>query len=334
MELLLPLFVAQTAGQPNLFVWTASLQAFPIAIAQSIHNITTSPPTVLKGGITRDIRDAANSSKAEMIFLGALLLVIVFFALGGSVRRPKPIILLAACLSNLQTAHAEPGRLSPASRTMRENRRVGSAAARGPSLSSELESFVLNLFLLLFLISVAACLDLGLRSVALVLAIIIPLLPVAFALKALASMGPTEQEAWNNDLAPSPDFSTTSTWIVILPLVVLIYSVARRPRNAKFYLIACLTTISLGIAQSKLATRQSLEPLLLSRTINIAIVASHLALWFLHLVDTIENYPILEALFTALFGFAALMALLAQDSFLYSHSVQTFNTTIANITAH
>lgn len=144
-------------------------------------------------------------------------------------------------------------------------------------------------------------------------------------------MGLAEQD-WSS--TQSPGSPIISRWIIILPLIVLFFSAARRPHNARLYLLACLTTITLLISQSILSSGQSLQPPWLSRTINTAIFLSHIALWFLHLVDAIENHPFLESLFPALFGFAALMALFAQDASLSSHLSHAFNTTAKNITAY
>jgi hypothetical protein len=326
LTLFLLLLAFQTTYQRNRFVWTTLLQALPTSFAQSFRNSESAVGNIMKGGGESEIWETGALRSAESWFQGAFLLGLILFFLRGTIKRLNILAALVACLSQLQGVSAEEGRTSSPAKTVRDYRRIGSAAARGAALSAEVENFVFFLLFLWLFVMV----NLGLQRLGAILVFLIPFFPVAFALKSFASMGLSEQDGLNMQ---STGVLIVSRWTVILPLIVLLFSAARNPRNTRLYLLACLTTITLLISQSMLSSGQSLQPSWLSRTINAATFASHIALWLLHLVDTIENHPFLESLFPALFGFAALLAFFAQDASLSTHLGHNSNMSFANTTA-
>ncbi|KAH8746836.1 hypothetical protein BGZ57DRAFT_862119 [Hyaloscypha finlandica] len=117
-------------------------------------------------------------------------------------------------------------------------------------------------------------------------ALLIPFLPAAIAIKRFARNGLANQGSSSGHL---PGVSAMSSWIFILPIIAFVHSADRKPEKAKLYFFACLASISLGIGQSMLSNGQSLQPLWLFRTVDAVIVAGHLGIWYLHLVNTIDN---------------------------------------------
>lgn len=168
---------------------------------------------------------------------------------------------------------------------------------------------------------------LGLQKLAAVLTFLIPFLPLAFALKVYASTGVGATSDVQNSAAQYFLLSEVSHWVIILPFTALLLSAARRPHNLRYYIFACLGAISLGILQKVCQKEEYLDlPLAISRAIHTVIVLGHLGLWAVHLVDTLENFPVFESLVPAFLGFFLLMLLLTQQSSIPNEASQARNT--------
>lgn len=188
------------------------------------------------------------------------------------------VVLILALVSLLPTALAYRGpRFQPLPRgQMSENtsRRGGLA----PPVS--------KLVQVLLMLWVFVIINLAFWGLEVAVAVLIPFLPAAIAIKCFIRNGLANQGSSSGHL---PGVSTMSSWIFILPIIAFVHSADRKPEKAKLYFFACLASISLGVGQSMLSNGQSLQPLWLSRAVDVVIVAGHLGIWYLHLVNTIDN---------------------------------------------
>jgi hypothetical protein len=165
----------------------------------------------------------------------------------------------------------------------RQNKLARLAVARTSSgLSPAIESAVY----LVLGIWAFAVFYLILWMVSQVLAMLIPFLPLAFAIKSFSKNRLPEQNPPSTQLTNS---SSMSWWTAILPLIVLINCCFRKPYNYRRYIIAFVISCFLGVMQHLISNRQLLRLTLPFQATNIGILAGQFAISYLHLMDTIGS---------------------------------------------
>jgi hypothetical protein len=271
MTVLLPLLVLSTQLQPNLLLWGVFLQPFPAALAYLVISITPTPPPALKGAIAGEAYEATSSAnEPESRFLGPLLVgIALLMLLHMTIERPRMVVLLFAILAQIPTVAAMDGGVYASDRTENRQLRTG--------LSPEAQ-WMIEFFSWIYAFGIVCRCILGLFRA---LDVLIPFLPVYFALKDFANMWFADHQTFLDQAA---DSRTISKWIFILPIFVLFYCANRNPQRTRLYFCACCIAIMLGVGQTMIASRQSLQPLWLLQTVNAVITASHLGVWYFYLV--------------------------------------------------
>jgi hypothetical protein len=227
------------------------------------------------------------SSSSDPLVLGGLLVIIAFIMLLCPASRrhngSRLMIWLVMFILQFPTALAYRGRRPQ--NLPRGQMSDASQIPRGALAPEVNKTFFKLILMLIAFVIFTICFE----GLILLFALVVPSLPLAYALKSFTSNYFAEQTVSTNKSAVRSTWDAVDWWTIFLPLFVQLYSCINKPRHIQLYANMFVVSASLGVMQTMVADSPPFGSLWLSLAANVSIIVGHVVILFLHLIDTIQT---------------------------------------------